>query len=264
LSAPHAAGVLALLLSASPNAPADRQVNALEGGAADLGESGPDDIYGYGRLDALAAYNWLRSEPDFTLSASPATAGTLPGGSVTYTVSVTPANGFDGDVALSLTGLSSPQASWTFAPSIVAGGSGSSQLSVTTASSLPPGSYPLTITGTGGGLVRSASVMLVVNPPPDFVLSVNPASRTVRRGSSATYTITVSPQAGFSGTVALSVSGLPSGASATFNPPSVTSPGRSTMSVKTSGKTARGKFTLTVKGTSGALVHQVTVTLTVT
>ena len=369
VSAPHAAGVLALLLGAFPDASAERQAAALEGGALDLGAAGPDNTYGYGRLDALAAYGWLGSHSDFSISASPASANTLPGGSVAYSVTITPANGFASDVALSLTGLSSAQASWTFMPSTVTGGSGSSQLSVTTASSLAPGSYPLTITGRGGGLVRSTSVTLVVNPPPnfsisaspssastlpggsvaysvtvtaangfgsdvalsltglspsqaswtfvpatvtggsgssqlsvttaltlppgtypltisgtggglvrstavtlvvntppppDFALSLSPTSRTVRRGSSTTYTITVTAQNGFSGTVGLSVSGLPSGASASFNPPSVVRAGSSTMTVRTTGKTARGTFTLTVRGTSGAIVHQATATLTVT
>ena len=48
-----------------------------------------------------------------------------------------------------------------------------------------------------------------------------------------------------------------------FNPASVAAPGSSTMKVKASSNTARGTFTLTVKGTSGAIVHQATATLTV-
>jgi hypothetical protein len=61
LSAPHAAGVLALLLNAYPNLSAAQQRAALVNGAADLGAAGPDNNYGYGRLDALASYQWLQS-----------------------------------------------------------------------------------------------------------------------------------------------------------------------------------------------------------
>src|SRR5262249_31045045 len=61
VAAPHVAGALALLLDAFPNALADQQASALENGALDLGAPGPDNNYGFGRLDALAAYNWLGS-----------------------------------------------------------------------------------------------------------------------------------------------------------------------------------------------------------
>ena len=54
LAAPHVAGALALLLSAFPDLPADRQAAALESGAVDLGPTGPDYDYGVGRLDVLA------------------------------------------------------------------------------------------------------------------------------------------------------------------------------------------------------------------
>lgn len=59
LSAPHVAGGLALLLSAFPDLTADTQVAALLNSAVDLGPAGPDNDYGYGRLDLLSAYNWL-------------------------------------------------------------------------------------------------------------------------------------------------------------------------------------------------------------
>ena len=59
LSAPHAAGVLALLLQAYPNLSVDQQVSALINGAADIGSAGPDNDSGFGRLDALTSYQWL-------------------------------------------------------------------------------------------------------------------------------------------------------------------------------------------------------------
>jgi subtilisin family serine protease len=63
LAAPQVAGTLALLLSAVPGASVDRQQSALAGGTVDLGAGGPDDAYGNGRLDALAAYNRLLAGP---------------------------------------------------------------------------------------------------------------------------------------------------------------------------------------------------------
>jgi serine protease AprX len=121
----------------------------------------------------------------------------------------------------------------------------------------------LTITGVSGGLQRTTSVTLVVaNPSADFSLSASPASRTVKRGQSTTYTVTVTALNGFNGAVTFSVSGLPGGASASFNPTSVTGSGSSTMTVTAGNQ--RGTFTLTVTGISGGLQRTTNVTLTVT
>ena len=43
------------------------------------------------------------------------------------------------------------------------------------------------------------------NPPRDFTLSLNPTSLTVQQGASGQTTLTVTPQNGFTGTVALSL-----------------------------------------------------------
>jgi hypothetical protein len=50
---------LAILLSAFPELPLSFQEQALLQGAVDLGDWGPDNTYGYGRLDLLASYQWL-------------------------------------------------------------------------------------------------------------------------------------------------------------------------------------------------------------
>ncbi len=63
LAAPHVAGALALLLSAHPGLTAYAQAGALTSSARDLGTAGPDNSYGYGRLDVLAAHDWLVANP---------------------------------------------------------------------------------------------------------------------------------------------------------------------------------------------------------
>jgi hypothetical protein len=97
----------------------------------------------------------------------------------------------------------------------------------------------------------------------DFSLSATPASATVAPGGSATYSVSVLASGGFSGAVALSVSGLPTGASATFNPPSVTGSGSSVLTVTASGSTPAGTSTLMINGISGSLGHALTTTLVV-
>ena len=203
----------------------------------------------------------IAATPDFSLVASPSSVNTSPGGSVSYSVSVDSSGGFSGSVSLSVSALPAG-ATATFTPaSIVA--PGSSTLSVVTSSSTSPGSYPLTITGTSSSLVHTASVTLIVKPPPDFALSISPGSRNVSRGGSTSYTVSVSSLSGFTGTVTLSVSGLPRGATASFNPSSVTGTGSSTLKVRTTSSTSSGKATLVVTGTSASTSHTATASLTV-
>jgi subtilisin family serine protease len=61
LAAPHVSGALALLLNAYPNLSVVQQREALINSAFDLGAVGPDNNYGYGRLNVLAAHQWLQS-----------------------------------------------------------------------------------------------------------------------------------------------------------------------------------------------------------
>ena len=96
-----------------------------------------------------------------------------------------------------------------------------------------------------------------------FTVTAAPASQTVTPGTSATYTVTVAASQGFAGTVALTASGLPSGATATFNPSSITTSGSSTLTVTTVSTTPVGSSSLTIKGTSGGVSQTAAVTLAV-
>jgi hypothetical protein len=102
-------------------------------------------------------------------------------------------------------------------------------------------------------------------PSADFDLSISPASQSVTAGGSTTYTVTVSPLNGFSGSVALQAAGLPAGATGTFSPASISGgSGTATLTVQTSSSTPAGSSTLTATGTSGSLTHSATASLGVT
>jgi hypothetical protein len=269
VAAPHVAGALALLLDAFPNLSADQQEAALKSGARDLGAAGLDNDFGYGRLDALAAYQWLASAPDFTVSVSPSSATVSAGGSTSFVVSIARVNGFAGDVTLSLSGLPASQASWSFSPPVMAVGTGTTQLSVTTAATIPPGSYPLTITGTSTGtsgtLTRTTTATFVVASP-DFTISAMPSSNSVAAGRTASYTVGVAALNNFTGDVSLSLSGLPANVgTAAFVPSAViTAAGSSQLTVTTAASAPAGTYPLTVTGISGTTTHTASITLTVT
>jgi Domain of unknown function (DUF1929)/Glyoxal oxidase N-terminus/PKD domain len=212
-----------------------------------------------GLTDPNPATRTIAVQPDFSLSASPSSRTVVPGGGTSFTATVTAGSGFSGTVSLSVSGLPTG-ATASFSPSSISA-SGSSTLSVTTSSSTAPGSYPLTVTGTSGALNHTANVTLVVGA--DFSIAVTPSNTTVSRGSSALYTVTVSPGSGFNGSVGFSVSGLPRRSNASFNPSSLTTSGSSTLTVSTMRKTPTGTFMLTISATSGGLTHNQQVNLTV-
>ncbi|MDQ6651184.1 MAG: PQQ-dependent sugar dehydrogenase, partial [Acidobacteriota bacterium] len=111
---------------------------------------------------------------DFTVSALPASQTVNPGNATTYTVTVTPAAGFTGNVSLSVTGLSA-DAGNSFNPAslnITDSNARSSVLSITTTSSTPPGTYTLSINATSGNIQHSTSVFLVVSGPANANLVV--------------------------------------------------------------------------------------------
>ncbi len=205
--------------------------------------------------------------PNFSISASPSSQTVTQGTGTSYIATVTPSGGFTGSVSLNASQLPSG-ATATFSPTSITGGSGSSTMSVTTSTGTPTGSYMLMITGTSGNLIHSTTVTLIVTSPSsgNFSLSASPTSRTITAGNSTNYTATVTPTGGFTGSVTLSVSGLPSGANPTFSTNPITGgTGNSTMSVTTSTGTPTGTYTLTITGnsTSPSITHSTIVTLVV-
>jgi hypothetical protein len=97
----------------------------------------------------------------------------------------------------------------------------------------------------------------------DFSLAVAPSSLSIPQGSSGTSTVSTAVTSGSAQTVSLSVSGLPAGATASFNPASVTAGGSSTLTIN-AGTAAAGAYTLTVTGTGTSTSHTANLSLTVT
>ena len=208
------------------------------------------------------------SSGDFALSANSATITVAPGSSGTDTIIVTPSGGFNGSVGLSLSGLP-PRTSSSFSVnpiSITSGSPGSSLLTISTNKRTSKGNYPLTLTATSGSLTHTINLTLVVGTTssPDFSISASPSSQTVAPGSGTSYGVSVTASGGFTGSVAFSASGLPTGATASFSPASVSGgSGSSTMSITTSPSTPTGTYTITITGTSTSATHSTTVTLVV-
>jgi hypothetical protein len=84
----------------------------------------------------------------------------------------------------------------------------------------------------------------------DFSISVNPTSGSVAQGSSISATVSTTLISGAAQSVSFYTSGLPSGASASFSPPSCNPTCSSTMTINTSTSTPTGTYQIIVCGTN--------------
>jgi Domain of unknown function (DUF1929)/Legume lectin domain/Chitobiase/beta-hexosaminidase C-terminal domain/PKD domain len=125
-----------------------------------------------------------------------------------------------------------------------------------------PGTHVATLTVTDAQGITDPHPPSVTVTVPDFSLDVSPNLNSVMQGANAPYAITVTGGAGFVGNVNLSVSGLPTGATASFNPTTITNSGSSTMTVST-GAVPTGSYALTVTATTGVLTHSETFSLVI-
>ena len=99
---------------------------------------------------------------NFTVSAAPSSLTILQGNQGTSTITTTISGGFDSTISLSASGVpSGTMVSFNPNP-IPAPGSGSSTMTITVGSSTPVGTYPITVTGNGGGVQENTTVTLTV------------------------------------------------------------------------------------------------------
>ena len=206
--------------------------------------------------------------PDFSVTATPSSQTVSPGAGASYSLNITRTGGFTGAVTLS----SSVQPSTATmgvsfsSPNPTTGIT--STMSVTTGSTTPTGSYTLTITGTASGTpTHTTTVALIVQAPQagNYSLSATPSSRSITRGTSGNYTVTITRTGGFAGAVTFSLNGLPSRTTFSFSPNPSTGTGSSTtLRVRTVQATPAGTYVLSITGVSGSLTRAITVTLIVT
>lgn len=229
--APHLGGVAALLLQSAPcllgrttstvaaSAARGTVRNLLLGNAVKLGGSTPNNTFGAGRVDAVAAIQ--TTLPTWKGSANLTFDGNSPFGA-----SLTGSQlGFVDPNGCGLTTLTWSGVCGTSPGSTMTCGFGATSVSVAASNN-----------GVGFGV--SADLHITVS---DFSVDVSPASVTVPAGSSAKFVVTVAPQGGpFKSEVALSCASgnLPPQVTCSFNPPTVTPGTGSAQSILTITTTA--------------------------
>ena len=196
--------------------------------------------------------------PNFKIT-SPATA--LPGAPFSFTLTaLNPAGGlgthisFAGTVHFSSTdGTAILPADYTFVPT----DQGVHAFNAT----LNNFSSSITATDTVNGAITATGTVALGN---DFSISPSPNALTVATGSSGPTTISTALVSGTAQTVALSLSGAPTGVTGAFVPTSVTSGNSSTLTLTVASNTVPGIYVLIVTGTATSGQHTANVTLTVT
>jgi hypothetical protein len=123
---------------------------------------------------------------------------------------------------------------------------GNCTVSVTfTPSATGPQSGTLTITDNNGGVSNSTQTVSLSGTGTSFSISVTPASQTVSPGKFATYTLTLTPISGFTGTVSLGCNVTPPASKTTCTTPiSVNVTGSTTFFSASAKNSSKGTFTL--------------------
>ena len=175
MAGPHVAGEVALLISRTPGLAG--QVDLIEdiiaqtavprtttdGCGGDPANAVPNNTYGWGRIDAWAAY---RFPLNFTLSVTPATVGVCAPDSALLQLRVGRFHGFAEPVTLSVIGT--PAGATTDFSTNPLTPPGTSRLTIGNTGTVSPGSYPLQLAGISSpsGIVHEAAATLGVFDQP--------------------------------------------------------------------------------------------------
>ena len=232
-------------------------INLFAGGptiATDLNGDGKPDILA-GNVALINSYGTTTVPPPVSATATALTASAATitaGASVTFTatVTVTGASGSTG----------TPTGTVTFLDGTTTLGTGTlnaSGVATYSSSALSTGAQSITAQyGGDSNFAASTSTAVTVTVqapvPPSFTLGASPASLSITAGQSGTTTLSVTPAGGFAQPVTFTCSGLPSEATCTFAPATVT-PGASAVTTTLTIATTAAQASVLRSGMTGLL-----------
>ncbi|MBK8249972.1 MAG: hypothetical protein IPK85_21655 [Gemmatimonadetes bacterium] len=204
----------------------------------------------------------VTARPSIAVALSPTSASVAQGGNTSFTATVNPTN-FTGATSVAITGA--PAGVTT----TVTTSGNAHTVAVAVGAATATGAYTLTATASGTGVTSATATftLTVTAPPPGVIgLAAAPAALSIQAGgASATSALTIT-RTNFAGSVTLGAqTGLPAGATVTFNPGPTTSENSSVATFTAGASTTPGTYNVVLQATgTGAATGTVTVALTVT
>jgi hypothetical protein len=202
-----------------------------------------------------------------SLTASPTALSVPQGGTGAVTVTLVRGGGFSDPVNVTVEGLPTGVTA-TVQPTQLTGNTTQATVTVTVASTVAAGAYPVTVRGSATGVgSATAPYTLTVTAAavPNYTLSMTPTTVTAPPGGSGQSTVNIA-RTSFTGAVTLSLDAPPAGVTATFSPAAPTT-NTSTATINVASTVANGNYTLTIKGAATGVTpagdRTTTLTLTV-
>ncbi len=206
------------------------------------------------------------SGPDFRIKLRPSIVSINPGETAAFTIVLIPVGGFAETVHYSFSGLPpySYQHMEVQGTDII--------LKITTTAKTPVGTYEITVTGTGGGIVRKATAKIIVGKTTTTTqseakkglsISVLPKTLKVKPGGKGILTIRVYKEGEFSAPISIRIRGLPDGVRANADINNTTPNFISQAEILVDQDVHPGSYTLTVTISGGGISEDRSITLAV-
>lgn len=224
--------------------------NSVPGVAGHAAGVGYDLASGLGSVDtAQLVAQWADQAGSFGISAAAASLTLTPAQTSSINITLTDFGAFNSRVTLTSSGLPSGVTAG-FSPAAMSA-SGVSVMTLAATGSAVSGTYPITVTATGNGIVRTATFNLILIVSTNCTLSASPVAVTMMLNSSTSTKVTCGGAQGvFSSSLALAVTGAPTGVTATLLPAQIAAgTGVSTLIITSTNTSTAGSFTLTVTAT---------------
>ncbi|MEM2899229.1 MAG: hypothetical protein QXT63_00400, partial [Thermoplasmata archaeon] len=206
------------------------------------------------------------SPPDFRIEVSPASGICEAGSFCNFEVKLLPLYGFTGTASLSIAGLH-PSMSY-FATNHTLKPNVPEYVTIYTTTSTPSGIYSIEVCATEISMLpvihsHNTTYNLTVTNMPDFTITLSTSSIVILQGNSANVAVNVTKLNSFSGSVSLSVSGLPEYSTVSFSSSNVIPNATSTLTITIDESTPQGSYVLSIIGNSSGLLHYANLTLIV-